>query len=271
VFIMLAPEAEKMGSLYDFHIHTTYLKCANETMTVPALMARSEELGIKTLAITDHLNAPEYLDQHFRIKEDLAALDSPLEIFFGVEVNVRDKDTGEVTISPQEVDEAGFTVVIGGVHGSYHDTPDIRSIVDLQHRLMLQVIANPLIDVLVHPWWFNGNELAPDGSMGWFTDMSQIPEDYTRELAEAAVAHNTAIEANGAAIWTNDGYTDEFKEQYTDYMVALSAAGAKISLGSDAHNIGHLDGVHQVADLLASRGIVGDKLWRPDPALAFSG
>jgi histidinol phosphatase-like PHP family hydrolase len=255
-----------MGSPYDFHIHTSYLRCANETMTVPALVRRCETLGLQTIAITDHLNAPQFLAEHFHIKDDLVALDSPLEIIFGVEVNVIDKDTGAVSICQQEIGRAGFELVIGGVHGCYHDRPDRRSIVGLQHRLMLQVIANPLVDVLVHPWWFGGSEMQPGGPMEWFRDLSEIPDDYVRELGEAAAAHGTAIEANGSAIWTNGHYTDTFKTEYADYMAALAAAGARISIASDAHDIGQLESVHLVADILAGKGVTGGKLWRPEPA-----
>lgn len=42
-----------MPARYDFHMHTTYLKCANETMTVPAILRRCEDLGLETIAITD--------------------------------------------------------------------------------------------------------------------------------------------------------------------------------------------------------------------------
>ncbi len=255
-----------MVSPYDFHIHTTYLRCANETMTVPAIAQRCEALGLQTIAITDHLNGPQFLDQHFNIKNDLAALESPLEIYFGVEANVTDPATGAISISAEEIERAGFTVVIAGVHASYHDKPDRQSIVDLQQRLMLEVIANPLVDVLVHPWWFGNNEFAPGGPMEWFKDLSEIPDDYARELGEAAVAHDTAIEANGSAIWANPTYSEAFNEEYSDYIAAIAATGAKISLCSDAHDVGQLANVHQVAEALAKRGVTGDKLWRPKPA-----
>lgn len=254
-----------MGSSYDFHIHTHHLKCANDTMQVPDILARCAALGLETIAITDHLNAPQFLPKHLLIKEELAAAESDLEIYFGVEVNVIDSQTGAVSIDQAQFDEAGFEVVIGGVHSSYHQEPQPRSIIDLQQKLMLAVVANPLVDVLVHPWWFGRREFEPGGPMEWFTSMDAIPEGYARELGEAAVAHNTAIEANWAAIWANSTYPDRFKEQYTEYIVTIADTGAKISIGSDAHDISKLDGVHPAADLLASRGITGDRLWRPAP------
>ncbi|MGE5531797.1 MAG: PHP domain-containing protein, partial [Bacteroidota bacterium] len=118
-----------MPSRYDFHIHTTYLKCANETMTVPAILSRCESLDLQTIAITDHLNAPQFLPQHELIKRDLAETETSLEVFFGCEVNVIDKDTGAVSIDEAQLQQGGFELVIGGVHASYFDHPDKRGII----------------------------------------------------------------------------------------------------------------------------------------------
>jgi histidinol phosphatase-like PHP family hydrolase len=252
-----------MEARYDFHIHTTYLKCANETMTIPAILERCESLGLQTIAITDHLNAPRFLEQHFFIKRDLAATPTPLEVFFGVEVNVLDPATGAVSITPELKEAAGFELVIGGVHASYHETPDPRSIIDLQQRLMLQVIANPLIEVLVHPWWFGAREFQAGGPMEWFRDMSLIPDDYATELGEAAVAHDTAIEANYSAIWGSPQYSEEFCAGYERYLGLIAATGAKISMSTDAHHIDTLSGIKPLAETLTRMGITEEQLWRP--------
>lgn len=256
-----------MPAIYDFHIHTTYLKCANETMTVPAILQRCESLGLQTIAITDHLNAPQFLPQHELIKRDLAAAETPLEVFFGCEVNVIDKNTGAVSIDEAQLRQGGFEVVIGGVHSSYHDTPDKRGIVDLQQKLMLAVIANPLVDVLVHPWWFGGNEFRPGGPMEWFRDMSEVPDDYARELGEAALAHDTAIEANWSAIWGCPTYTDQapdFIAGYNHYFKTIADTGVKISISTDAHNIDQLNGIHPLRERLDTLGIPDSQLWRPE-------
>jgi len=97
-----------MPSPYDFHIHTAYLKCANETMSVPALVHRCEELGLEAIAITDHLNAPEFLPKHELILQDLREIESPMRIYFGVEVNVTNKDTGAVSIDEEQLARGGF-------------------------------------------------------------------------------------------------------------------------------------------------------------------
>ncbi|HCU38065.1 MAG TPA: hypothetical protein DGT21_22320 [Armatimonadetes bacterium] len=253
-----------MPSPYDFHIHTTHLKCANETMTVPALVERCESLGLEAIAITDHLDAPQFMPKHDLIEADLAQIDSPLRIYFGVEVNVIDADTGAVSIDEEQLAYGGFDPVIGGPHSSYHTTRDRESIIDLQHRLMLAVLANPLVEVLVHPWWFGGGEFAPGGPMEWFTSMEQIPDWHTRELADAALKHKKAIEANYSAIFGAPQYSESFRESYAAYLAEIARRGVRISVGSDAHDINSLDGVHPMMEVLEGVGITREQLWTPE-------
>jgi histidinol phosphatase-like PHP family hydrolase len=253
-----------MPSPYDFHIHTTYLKCANESMTVPALVKRCERLGLEAIAITDHLNAPEFLPKHELIKADLAEIETDMKIYFGVEVNVINRDTGAVSIDEAQLAQGGFELVIGGPHTSYYSEPDKSAIIDLQHKLMLEVLANPLVDVLVHPWWFGAGEFKEGGPMSWLTDMTQIPDWHARELAEAALKHGKAIEANHSAFFTENQYSAAFRETYPHYLAEIAQRGVKISISTDAHDINRLDGIHDMMDRLEKVGITREQLWTPE-------
>lgn len=246
----------------DYHIHTHYLKCANETMTMPAIVARAEELGLTNIAITDHLNAPEFLDEHRNIKRDLADIDSPVDIIFGVEVNVIDPDTGAVSIDERQIEQLGFELVIGGPHASYADSPDPAAIIEKQHRLMMAVVQNPLVDILVHPWWFSGREFEA-GTVAWLTDLSLLPDDYITELGEAAAATGTAIEANGTAIFVNANYTEAFIADYGEYLKKLADCGARISICSDAHGIDRMRATQVAGRAVRDAGISPDQLWSP--------
>jgi histidinol phosphatase-like PHP family hydrolase len=155
-------------------------------------------------------------------------------------------------------------VVIGGPHTSYHDKPDRAAIIDLQHKLMLDVIANPLVDVLVHPWWFGAGEFKPGGPMEWLTDMGQIPDWHARELGEAAVRHGTAIEANHSAFFSENQYGPAFCESYPHYLAQVGASGCRFTVGSDAHDIGRLPGVHPMMAMLEGVGIGRERLWWPE-------
>ncbi len=246
----------------DFHIHTEHLKCANQTMTVKAIIAKAEELGLEKIAITDHLNAPEFLDKNLLIKHELAEIETDLDVYFGVEANVINPETGAISIDEEQKEKLGCELVIAGVHSCYYTEPDIEGILALQHKLMLAVIRNPLVDVLVHPYWFPGRQFA-DGTLAWLTDMSHVPEDYIAELGETAVECNTAIESNGSAIWTCPSYTDCFREEYKDYLSKLAGYGVKISISSDAHDINRLGDCQVAGRAVRDAGISEDQLWMP--------
>lgn len=174
------------------------------------------------------------------------------------------KDTGAVSIDEEQLAQGGFELVIGGPHASYFSEPDKDAIIDLQHRLMLQVLANPLVDVLVHPWWFGAAEFRPGGPMEWLTDMTRIPDWHVRGLADAALKHGKAIEANHSAFFTGNQYGQAFRETYPHYLAEIARRGVKISIGSDAHDINRLDGIHPMMDILESAGITREQLWTPE-------
>ncbi len=117
----------------DFHIHTKYLGCANETMEIPAIVQECKRLGVTTLGITDHLNTLDKLELHLPIKKDIQALDSEIDVYFGVELSVLAFDGG-FAFNSEVKEQYGFQFAIGGIHDTFVDTYDIKSIVDIQHR-----------------------------------------------------------------------------------------------------------------------------------------
>jgi len=245
----------------DYHIHTLYLKCGDETLTIENIYARCKELGITSIAITDHLNKREYLPEHFKIKRDMEATPTDLEVFFSVELNVLDRDC--TWPYDEEVKmEAGFQFAIGGVHGTWIDEYDIDRLVRVQHDMLCKCAASPLIDVVVHPWWFGKGEFERKG-FPWFDDMSVVPEKLSREFARVAKEHGTAIEINANAIFLCPSYSDRFKEQYKDYIRVLMDEGPMFSICSDAHNINQLGSTRVVEDILEEIGVPDEQIWTP--------
>ncbi len=248
----------------DFHIHTYHLGCANETMTLPAAVEDLRRLGVKQLGITDHLNTLDKLPLHERIKEDIDALpagDGSMELYFGVELNFLSCD-GEFAYDEGVRDEMGFQFAIGGIHSTYLEEYDIKKIVEIQHRHHLLTCRNPLVDVLVHPWWFSKRPFETKG-WPWFDDLSVVPESLTRELGQTAAETNTAIEINAAAIFYSPNYSDRFKEQYVDYLAVLAETGCRFALGSDAHDRDHFNGLPLAVDAARRAGITEDRIWTP--------
>ena len=183
---------------YDFHIHTKYLGCANGTMEIPAIVQECTRLGVTALCITDHLNSLDKVDLHVPILQDIQELEDPgIEIYFGVELNYTGYDQG-FAFSQEIAERYGFQFAIGGIHATYLDEYDITRMVDIQHKHHLKTCQDPLVQVLVHPYWFSKGEFDRHG-WPWFASMKVGPASYVRELAQASKETGTAIEINGKA------------------------------------------------------------------------
>ncbi|MGI5816813.1 MAG: hypothetical protein ACOX9R_01815 [Armatimonadota bacterium] len=247
----------------DLHIHTAHVGCANETMSLPALLARCEELGRTQIAITDHLNGPQHLEAQAAILEELPAYDGPLAVTWGVEATIADAEAGTITVTEEHVEQFGYEFVIAGPHGRYGET-DPDAIIAINHRLMLATVRNPIVDVLVHPWWFSRKEWET-GAMTWFSDMSRIPDSHVEELAEACLETGTAVEMNSTAILHHQRYDERFIDDYREYIAALNARGVSFTVCSDAHDISRLELSADAARFLADAGVPDERIAVPEP------
>jgi len=245
----------------DFHIHTKHLKCANETMEVPAIIKECDRLGMTAVGFTDHLNTPDKLALHRRIRRDIEELDTGVEVFFGAELNFMSCD-GEFAFSEEIRDEYGFQFAIGGIHGTYLETYDLRELVDIQHRHHLKTCRDPLVDVLVHPYWFNKHEFDRN-DWPWFDSMSAVPESYVRELGQVARDTGTAVEINATANLLCPPFSQEYVREYLDFLSIIAEEGATFSPGSDAHDIGHLQNIRTAWEALERLGITEDRIYQP--------
>ena len=247
----------------DFHIHTKYLKCANETMDVFAIVRECERLGITSLGITDHLISVDQLELHRPIKKDIESLDTKIDVYFGVELNFIAAD-GDFPYSEEIRDQYGFQFAIGGIHETYLDSYDLKKLVDIQHRHHLKTCRDPLVDVLVHPYWFGKYEFDNNG-WPWFDSVTAVPESYTRQLAQTAKETGTAIEINAcsnlesAEVAGNDMYVKE----YIEYLSIIAEEGACFSLGSDAHDIGRLKTILTARQVAEQLNLDADRIWMP--------
>ena len=251
-----------MGLTYDAHIHTYHCGCANETMTVPAIVEACAAAGNAWIAVTDHLNSAEQLPLHRRILADIRGLERPpLPVYFGVELNFTGPEHPFVW-SEQIKADAEFQFAIGGVHSIHVDEFDVDKIIEIQHRHHLLTCEAPGVDILVHPWWFGRHAFKPKGfPFPPFETVRAVPESMTRELGQAAVATGTTIEINaGANIF---GASDDYVAAYTDYMAILADEGVTFSLSTDAHDIGGMDRIALARALFDRLDLGDDRLWQP--------
>jgi histidinol phosphatase-like PHP family hydrolase len=247
--------------LYDFHIHTKYLGCANATMEIPSIIRECEKLGVTSLAITDHLNTFDQLGQHALILKDIQRLDTNIEVFFGVELNYSGYDR-EFVFNQEIKEKYGFQFSIGGIHSAYLKEYDLKNLIDIQHKHHIKTCRNPLVQVLVHPYWFSDGEFEENG-WPWFNSMKVVPEEYVRELAQIAKETNTAIEINAKANLDNPKFSKDYVKEYFDFLSILNEERVVFSLASDAHDIGHLPSIKHAWRAAERLGLSEDRIWRP--------
>jgi len=245
----------------DFHMHTAYLKCANGTMTVPAIIQECTRLGVRRLGITDHLNTLDRLPLHELIRRDLEAATPGIDLYFGVELNYMSCD-GAFAYSPEVKEQLGFQFAIGGIHSIYLEEYDLRKLIDIQHRHHLKTCQDPLVDVLVHPYWFSKGEFTRR-QWPWFDSIKAVPEAYARELGQVARETGTAIEINAAANLRCGNNPPAYVDEYADYLAAVAAEGCLFSVGSDAHDIHQLAGIQSAWDMVERLGLPPERIWMP--------
>jgi len=246
----------------DYHIHTFYQRCGNETLGVPRIIRRAEELRMSSIAITDHLNHPDQLDAFHYIKKDIADVRTDLDVYFGVELNFMACD-GEFAYNQDIHNEFGFEVVIGGIHSTYTDSQDFAEVLDIQHRHFMKTLQNPLLDVLVHPFWFPRHEVQVRSAAWWEDFLEAIPDEYIEQWAEASKANNCAIEVNALAIFYYDAMSPRFRQLYIHFLRRLARAGALFAPGSDAHDLGALGASNYCEGVLDGLGVPDEQRWKP--------
>jgi len=244
----------------DFHIHTKYLGCGNHTLEVPAILLECHRVGVRHIAITDHLNVLDQLPKHKPIREDILAL-RQTNVYFGVELNYQGLDR-PFAFSEEIKEQHGFQFAIGGIHETYLQSYDPKKLAEIQQRHHLRTCEDPLVDVLVHPYWFWKPEFTKHG-WPWLETMKIVPESYVRELGQASRDTGTAIEINAMAILECPDYSAEFKKTYEEYLAVLVEQGAIFSFASDAHDISQLAAVRSSWAVAERLGLKDDQVWRP--------
>ena len=250
----------------DTHVHSHRSFVGDANMSFGNIAARAAELAIDVAGITDHLMKPEDIEDLKRTREELlgfrANRKSPV-LLFGVEVCEIAAD-GSTLLSPQLAEEMRFEVIIGGVHETH--MPRGASLHDMamtQHRHHLMIMQNPLIEILVHPWWLDNDEFRRL-SIEWPSDMSFIPEALTVELAKASRRTNTYIEISAMSGLRNKDTSPQFKIDLMSYYRLLNREGALFAIGTDAHELSEVSTFSAATDLIKAIGIGENRIWQPN-------
>jgi histidinol phosphatase-like PHP family hydrolase len=134
-------------------------------------------------------------------------------------------------------------------------------------------VQHPLVDVLVHPWWWRDpiywetawmDEHGHYTGAPWFDDFGRIPDSMHDELAEAALENKVALEINAGAFFTNPHYTERFRETYIDFLAEMHERGLMFAPGTDSHGAPYSPERVEALDRVVERlGLAKDDFWHP--------
>ena len=207
----------------DLHVHTDWSPDGRQT--IEELVEAARARGLNYVGITDHAKGLRFggLDEK-RIEQQRAAIEHlrpqypDIVILQGSELNI-DRD-GNVDFDEDVLDQLDFTVA--AVHSFF----TLKR--NEQTRRVLNVIANPKIDVIAH---LTGRRIGIRPSI----------ELDIEEILTAAVEHKTALEVNG--------HLDRM-DVSAEIVARAVNMGALFAANSDAHR------PHELANAAHSVGIL---------------
>ncbi len=197
----------------DLQMHSDWSDGRN---TMEEMVREAENRGYEYIAITDHsqgltiANGLTANDLEERMEEiEHVRQNTDVRILNGIEVDI--KKDGSLDMDSHVLEE--MDIVLGAVHSNF--AMDAST----QTSRIKEAFSTGLIDIFAHPTGRKIGEREP-----YALNMN--------EIISAAVDHGVALEINASPVRLD-----------LDSLDARQAmeAGAKISIGTDAHGIQHLD------------------------------
>lgn len=217
---------------YDLHIHTEYCGHA-DGMTIQKICRQAEQIGLKTIAITDHIYSPEELPLMKQIRKEVETLKPSCRVLIGAEVDV-DCSYTDGRLVTEQLD--GLDYILAGFHyvptlghlprGPEDRGMDAEAFLKVWESSLLGIVSNPRIHTLAHP----GRLLASSVEMDLYFDHGLKVLEKAADLS----AHNQiAWELNELS-----GYRipPSSLERWHEIFEMAYHKGVKLIYGSDAHS-----------------------------------
>ena len=224
----------------DLHVHTVASTHAYSTVNEHA--ARAAETGLSLIAITDH--GPTLHDApsswHFINLRVLPRFINGVGILRGIEANILEKRLyREHPLDCADDILRGLDIVLAGFH-----SPCLEPLNRKTHtRLLVEAIASGRVQIISHP----GNP--------------RFPID-PKPVAEAAAAHNVALEVNNSSfLHVRKGSAETCRE----LALCLLEAGGVAAVNSDAHHTHSLGVFDESLKLLRAIDFPEDRIINATP------
>ena len=223
-----------MGDVYrwNLHVHTYRSECALPEMTIPDLCERGATLGYQAIALTDHVNLgrPWELEVLRADAEELAGYQPPLRVLLGTEATMLSPT--QLCLPAAAAQGLDFVMVAAN---HYHlefveQPPSLDPDVVAAHCLAMTegAIALGYCDVIAHPLLRGSVPLT-------VRELAQAyPDQGLAQLCRKAAAAGVALEINPRL-------PRAVPDFFSRLFAAARAAGARFTLGTDAHRLVSLD------------------------------
>lgn len=238
--------------MHDCHTHSIYSEDVDKIKgsTIDAMAARAVELGLSSLAITDHLEIDKVVDPDYErldsdgIRRDIAAAKEKyagkLNVIYGVELA---QMMHHPEITADWLKKYQYEYIIGSSHAvrgqidfSYHELFDGRSDDELmalwyqyldELREMLKVGG---FDVLAHITY--PTRYFKTAGKSSLLDIDNHGREYFEDILKTLIDNGIALEINTSGLRQSLGVTLPNRDLATFYY---ELGGREISFGSDAH------------------------------------
>jgi putative hydrolase len=200
----------------DYHVHCNYNDHSASDLTVKNIIARAEDIGLKVIALTEHVRrtsdwVPRYLGEI--TTEAATASGNKLKVISGFEAKIL-KD-GSIDCC-EEYSKDHF--IVASFHTIFGDKR-------MWIEALKSAIQNPDVDVIGH--------LAPEPTF-------DLNDDELSELASLIFSNHKIIELNAKYHRPPPKWLVKFKEQ-----------DIRFHLGSDAHSLQEIGNFSKISDLIA--------------------
>ena len=214
----------------DWHIHTFRSLCAKPDSTVPSLVEKLDQLGMRLGGISDHIDRQDQRDWFINNikgnREDLATLEPRCRILVGTEATMINPST--CALDADLAAELDFVIVAcNHYHLEHVENPTAgtpQAYADHYLDMLLGAAELGFATTISHPFVHGklGRETA-------ISTLAHYDEGKLRTVLQVAAKAGMAFEIN-------PGYPPMHPEWFRDLIQEARLQGARFTLGSDAHS-----------------------------------
>jgi len=287
----MSSQKANMKITCDLHLHSRH-SCDTRKGSMEELVAQAKTYGLKEVGFADHLHTPFNLPDLVASREEFLTLSCCFPVHFGCEVScvsqweLDEIAAGKVTnpvygireggppggpmaigLTLTEKQKLGIEYVIGGVHWMLYEPVEPEEAIRSYHRQNLFLASHPLVDIIAHPWWWQGawrDSNSQYHTYPWFDDFHRIPRQLHEEFIRTVKKYGKKVEINLSAMLLNPRYSEHFKGQYLEYLQLLKEKGIRFTIGSDCHGSYHSLDMEKAQAYLEAAGFSEEDFWRPE-------